>query len=65
MEFARSALYLLLNSPKPLWLAEADLSRADFKGATLIRANLRRAAMDDTDFTGAILHDGGVSSDES
>ncbi|NOR83786.1 MAG: hypothetical protein GQ526_09865 [Ardenticatenales bacterium] len=65
MEFARSALYLLLNSPTPLSLAQADLSGANFEGATLIRANLRRAAMDDTDFTGAILPDDGVSSNES
>lgn len=44
MELTRAELYLLLNSPEPLWLVEIDLA-----GANLNRANLRGANLRSTD----------------
>ena len=51
MEFTRSTLFLLLNSPKPLWLVGADLSEADLRGANLREADLREADLSGADLT--------------
>jgi len=66
MEFTRATLYLLLNSPKPLWLVGADLSEADLRGADLREADLReadlhRAYLGEADLRRASLPDANLS----
>jgi uncharacterized protein YjbI with pentapeptide repeats len=64
MEFTRKELYFLLNSPKPLWLVGADLSkavlnRADLSGATLFGTSLAGAKLlDEASLRGAVMPDG-------
>ena len=55
MEFTRAQLYLLLNSPKPLWLHGADLHEVDLRGAGLTGANLVEARLRGANLFGAIL----------
>lgn len=42
-EFSRIEIYMLMNSAKPLWLSEIDLSEADLRGANLAWAVLTNA----------------------
>ena len=54
-EFDRYQISMLLNQPKPLWLAGRDLSDVDMRRANLARAELSEADLHNANLTEANL----------